>query len=83
MLSVAAATRWQASVGIGRGAENLSGKRKSECDQQRNGQHSAKHAFQYSEGSPARGDDERRMRPRKAESEATAKTTQSLEVIEG
>jgi hypothetical protein len=71
MVSVAAATCWQTGVGIGRRAENLRGKRKSECEQQRNGEHSAKHAFEYSEGSPTGGNDQGRAGLCKAEKEET------------
>ena len=61
MFSVATAARWQINVGIGRRADYLRGKRKPECDQQRDGEHSAKHAFEYSEGLPVEADDQGRM----------------------
>jgi hypothetical protein len=50
MLSVAAAARGKIRVCVSRGGQKRRGERKPECDQQRDGEHSAKHAFEYSEG---------------------------------
>jgi hypothetical protein len=50
MLSVAAAARGKIRVCVSRGRQKRRGKRKTECDQQRDGEHSAKHALSIAKG---------------------------------